>query len=357
MTLEQLKNSDQIIFSGIVGSHAYGIATPTSDTDVKGVFMQTLDSILKDGYIEQVSDSKNDTTYYELKRFLELLSTNNPTIMELLNLPMDCILLKDPIFDRILDRKNSFITMDCKMSFGGYAIQQIKKARGLNKKIVKPMDKKRKSVLDFCFVPHNQGSMELEKWLKMNGMSQEKCGLVAVPHMRYVYSMFYDESGTLGYKGIIKDEEESNDVSLSSVERDIQPVATVSFNKDGYSSHCKEYREYWDWVKERNQARYSDNMLNGKGFDGKNMAHCHRLLDMAIEIGMGKGINVRRENREELLGIRKGLFDYDYLVARAEEKISEMERVYESSSLPEKFDNEMMREMLLEMRKERYKLK
>ena len=36
MTIEQLRNSGMIVFEGIVGSQAYGIATPTSDIDKKG---------------------------------------------------------------------------------------------------------------------------------------------------------------------------------------------------------------------------------------------------------------------------------------------------------------------------------
>ena len=39
MTIEQLRNSGMIIFEGIVGSQAYGIATPASDIDKKGVFI------------------------------------------------------------------------------------------------------------------------------------------------------------------------------------------------------------------------------------------------------------------------------------------------------------------------------
>jgi hypothetical protein len=368
MTIQDLRDRKLIVFEGIVGSQAYGIATPTSDVDKKGVFIQPLEDILAFGYVEQVSDDKNDNTFYEIRRFLELLQTNNPTILELLNLPEDCVLHKDPIFDKILSQRDLFITKACKMSFGGYAIQQIKKARGMKKKIVTPMEKERKGVLDFCYVPMGQGSMPLKEYLNDYRMKQEFCGLVALPHMRYVYALYYDKIADLvskgvnmspkplGYKGIVQDEEKSNDVSLSSVPKGELPLVTVYFNKDGYSTYCKEYKEYWDWVANRNTARFSDNMLHGGGYDGKNMAHCHRLLDMAIEIGEGKGINVRRKNREELLSIRRGEYSYETLLKDAEVKIEKLETVYETSSLPEEVDKKIVEKLLLEIRIERYNL-
>jgi predicted nucleotidyltransferase len=361
MTIEQLKENGLIIFEGIVGSQAYGIATPTSDIDIKGVFMSPFENILDFGYVEQVSDETNDTVYYEIRRFLQLLQTNNPTILELLNLPEDCILHKDPIFDMILDKKNQFITKQCKYSFGGYAIEQIKKARGLNKKIVKPMEKERKGVLDFCFVSYRQGSINVEEYLRLmhGGLRQEHISLTAIPHMRYTYGAYITGGMSLTgkrVKGIVQDREASNEVSLSEIPKGIEPAFVMQFNKDGYSTYCKEYREYWDWVEKRNPQRFADNMLHEGGYDGKNLAHCHRLLDTAIEIGEGKGINVRRHNRDQLLSIRRGEYDYDLLVKEAEDKIAKMDSLFEDSILPESIDIQFVNELLLKIRKIRYSL-
>ncbi len=368
MTIQDLKDQGLIIFEGIVGSQAYGIATPTSDVDIKGVFMIPPDKILGFDYIDQVSDEKNDTVYMELGKFLYLLMTNNPNILELLNLPQECILFKDPIFDMILDRKEEFISQLCKNSFGGYAVTQIKKARGLNKKIVKEFDEKRKSVLEFCYVPYGQGSITVSQYLAENDMEQEFCDLVAIPHMRYTYGVYYDKNSHLAskgvkvplkhapFKGIVQDLDKSNDVSTSDIPKGMTPSFILQFNKDGYSVYCKEFREYWEWVEKRNQHRFADNMLHGGGYDGKNLAHCHRLLDMAIEIGEGKGINVRRSNRDQLLSIRRGEYSYDDLISEADAKIKRMEEVFDNSSLPETIDKQFVNNLLLEMRKLRYGL-
>jgi hypothetical protein len=366
MTIDQLRNSGTIIFEGIVGSQAYGIATPTSDVDKKGVFIQDQDSILGFGYIDQINDAKNDQTFYEIKRFIELLASNNPNILELLNLPEDCIVYKDPIFDLVLEHKNDFITKMCRHSFGGYAVEQIRKARGLNKKISNPMDPKRKEVLDFCYVIEDGKSVPVKSYLEEYRLKQEYCGLVSLDHMKYMYVAYYDKIGhlkskgidiypsALEFKGIVNDETESNDVSTSSVPKGMIPEFIMYFNKEGYSSYCKDYKDYFDWVEKRNPERYNDNVGHGGNYDGKNLAHCHRLLDMAIEIGEGKGINIRRNNREELLSIRRGEHDYDKLVEEAEAKIKRMDDVFELSALPRSIDRDFLDDLLIKIRKEYY---
>ena len=392
MKIEELKNSGWIIFSGIVGSQAYGIATPTSDVDTKGVFIQPLDDILGFGYIEQISDEKNDSTYYEIRRFLQLLQQNNPNILELLNLPEDCILHKDPIFDMVLSKKEKFITKICRHSFGGYAVEQIKKARGLNKKISNPMEPERKGILDFCYVPHKQGSIPVKKWLKDNGLMQELCGLVAIDHMRYTYGLYYDfpshvrmvedfiempsvvmewkvnsdfvndnldkftpiDMDPRNYRGLVTDEETSNDVCLSDVPKGEEPLIHMQVNLDGYSTYCKKYKEYWDWVEKRNPQRYLDNISHEGGYDGKNCAHAMRLLQMSIEIAKRGEIVVRRGNREELLSIRRGEVSYDEIISKLESLDKEMRDSFESSTLPDTVDLEFVNNLLISIRRRFY---
>lgn len=382
MTINEMKDKGLLIFEGIVGSQSYGLALPTSDTDIKGVYVQSMDDILSFGYIEQISDEKNDIVYYEVRRFLELISTNNPNILELLNLPEDNIIYKHPVYDLILEQRDKFISKICKDSFAGYAIAQIKKARGLNKKIVNPVEKERKTPLDFCNVIIGNGTVSLNNWLKSNNLEQKFCGIVNIPNARDMYSLYYDEKSFnvfsentklenleeykknclennlfLHYKGIIKeDDRESNQLRLSSILKDEKELCIFSYNQDGYTLYCKQYKEYWEWVEKRNQTRYNDNAKHGKGYDSKNMMHCHRLLDMAIEIGEGKGIIVRRTNREYLLNIRSGEMNYDELLSDAERKIKLVDKIFNDSNLPNKIDKNIVNDLLLKIRKTFYKI-
>jgi hypothetical protein len=128
----------------------------------------------------------------------------------------------------------------------------------------------------------------------------------------------------------------------------------MSFNKDGYSKYCKDYKEYWDWVEKRNDVRYQNTIEHGKNYDAKNMMHVFRLLNMAEEIATEKRVNVRRKDREYLLQIRSGEFMYEDLVEQAGAKIEKIEKLYEKSDLPDQPDKNLSNELLIEIRKELY---
>jgi len=75
-----------------------------------------------------------------------------------------------------------------------------------------------------------------------------------------------------------------------------------------------------------------------------------RLLDMAGEIASEGILRVRRPNCEFLLRVRAGEFDYEDLVCRAEEKLSEVQAAYDASSLQEQPDREQVNHLLVEIR-------
>jgi len=371
------------------GSHAYGTNLPTSDTDYAGVFVQDLDSILGMSYVEQVNDDNNDIVIYELRRFLELLAKNNPTILELLNTPEDCVVYKHPAFDVIFENRDKFLTKVCSQSFGGYALQQIKKSKGQDKKQNWEKDKvTRKEVLDFVYVIEGEKSIPWKDWSRNKRVEEKFCGVVNVPNARDTYALFYDmdahmafseliteetrelvkntrkESGLpmgLGFKGLIKVDEgqnagESNALRLSSIPKGLKPICNIIYNKDGYTQHCKDYKSYQTWLEERNEQRWVDVTTHGQKIDGKNMMHCRRLMDMAREIAEGKGIVVRRPNAQELIDIRQGKVDLQSLIDHVESEIKAVDDLYKNSTLPDSVDTKLVEEILINTRKKIYNL-
>ena len=349
MNISELRDRNLIVLECISGSKAYGLDTPESDTDIKGVFVLPKNEFYGLNYIPQVNNETNDVVFYELGRFIELLAVNNPNILELLSTPKSEVLFKHPFLKDI--KTEIFLSKLCKDTFGRFALSQIKKAKGLNKKIVNPVDKERKSILSFCVVNHDQGAISLFSFLEINNWEQKNCGLVNIPHMKNVYGLYHGKE--LGYKGIIKSGE-SNDISLSSIPKNEKLIGLLYFNKDGYSSYCKEYKEYWDWVENRNEERYQNTKSHGKNYDAKNMMHTFRLLEMAIEIGLENKVNVKRPNREFLLDVKGGKYEYDDLLEMAEERKMKMEQVFEKSSLPDTPDIEKTNELLSAIRDKFY---
>jgi len=391
ITYEYLKENGLILFETIIGSQAYGTQTPTSDVDKKFVFILPQDYILGTGYIEQLNVNA-DYTGWEIKRFLELMGTNNPTVLELLNSPEDCIISKHPLFDLILEHKDEFITKICKNSFGGYAREQIGKAKGLNKKQnIEQGSVTRKDVLDFVYVIQGEKTIPWKVWcIEKPQFSREYvkyentfCGVVNVPHAKDVYAVYhdepaqacfseelseedreankkyYDEPYSLGYKGIAKvggsnNAGESNQLRLSSIPKGETPICNIIFNKDGYTAHCKDYKEYMEWIENRNTQRYVDTVKHGQQIDGKNMMHCIRLIRMAQEIGRGEGIKVRREDAAELLSIRRGEIDLESLITMADSEINKMGEIFDNSDLPEKVNPELVNKLLVSIRRRFY---
>ncbi|TXG80053.1 MAG: nucleotidyltransferase [Spirochaetes bacterium] len=387
ITHEYLVENGLILFETVVGSQAYGTQTPTSDIDKKFVYILPMDNILGTGYVPQIEVTK-DYMGWEIRRFLELLGTNNPTVLELLNSPEDCIVSKHELFDLVIAHKDDFITKICKDSFGGYARQQIKKAKGLDKKQNWEKDKvTRKDVLDFVYVIEGEKSIPWKAW--NSGKYDEKfCGVVNVPNARDVYALYYDRIAEMchgvkyseskreyyknilkkagrpmgfGYKGIVKTGEganaaESNQLRLSSIPKGEKAICNIIYNKDGYTMHCKDYKEYQEWLENRNEARYVETQEHGQRIDSKNMMHCMRLIRMAQEIGRGEGIIVRRPDAQELLSIRRGEVDLEQLIEMADEAIAEMDEIFKKSVLPNKVHEGLVDALLVMIRREFYNL-
>lgn len=352
LTIKDLKTQNLLLFEAVSGSKAYGLSLPSSDTDIKGVFILPQDLFYGLEYVPQINDTNNDEVYYELGRFIELLYKNNPNLLELLNTPKDCILYEHPLFQKL--NASLFLSKLCKDTFAGYAMSQIKKARGLNKKIMNPMDKNRKGVLDFCYIQYAQGAISLADWLAKKQYRQELCGLVKIPHMKDVYGLYYDHNNQHNFQGITRSKTVDT-VVLSSIPKEVNQEAILYFNKDGYKKYCKDYKQYWDWVEKRNDSRYENTIEHGKNYDAKNIMHTFRLLDMAEEILSSGNINVRRPNREDLLDIRRGIFEYKDLMERAEAKVAKIEQLYQDSSLPPKPNKALIEQILVDIRKAFYK--
>lgn len=350
MTIAELKSKQCLLLECISGSQAYGTATENSDVDIKGVYVLPQEEFFSLSFDEQINEDGNNTMFYELRKFVDLLSKNNPNMLELLAVPEDCLRHRHPLYERL--QPELFLSRLCQDTFAGYAMTQVRRARGLNKKILNPMEEQRKSNLDFCYVVQGQGSVPLKDFLRQQNIPQERCGLVAIPHMREVYGLYYDPEEH--YAGIVRSED-SMDVTLSSVKQNAPVIGILSYNKDGFSKYCKDYKSYWAWVDNRNEERFQHTIDHGRNYDAKNMLHTFRLLDMAEEIGRTGKIIVRRPNREFLLEIRAGKFSYEELVDEAERRVERIKNVYASSPLPEAPDLEKINNVLVTIRQEFYR--
>jgi hypothetical protein len=240
-----------------------------------------------------VNNESHDVVYFELKKFLTLLSRNNPNALEMLYTPHTCVRLESEIFAPL--RKFQFLSKLCQETFANYAIGQVRKAKGLNKKIVNPIPEERLGVLDFCYIIVDAGTMRVKEWLAQQNLESSHCGLTKLPNFRDAYAVFYDVDLSFAswMQGLIRSPE-ATDLCLSSIEKGIKPIAYLHFNREAFVAHCERHREYWEWVKKRNPDRYATNVAHGKNYDSKNMQHVFRLLAVAKMIAMDSTIEFSR---------------------------------------------------------------
>lgn len=440
LNFKDIEEKGLLLYKYIRGSHAYGLEKPdgTSDIDEGAVFIEPQEWLLGLGkdIQEQISDERNDTTWYSLKKYMNMLLTSNPTVLESLFIDDKFVLYEHPIFTKIKKNRDKFLTKQAFKPLLGYSIEQIRKCRGLNKKIVNPVTE-RLQPLDFAYTHFKQGSTKILNWLEHRNLKQEYCGLVNIPNMENHIGVYYDwgqyfldenitvedlfdivnldkrpretsaiifdiknENGNIeelnkelknsqlfnmvdfiisfyrlydndkmvlyyalnqwflnnkkpiGYKGMVSVDGKSNELRLSSVSKDEIPICYISYNKNGYSQHCRMYKEYQDWVKFRNPERFNDN--KDKEFDRKNVAHAVRLMHMGIELAKTGQFNVNRTeiDRDFILKIRLGETTYDEIISYLDSKQQEMKDAMDKSDLPNEIDVNFVNNLLIDLRKE-----
>ena len=403
MTIKDIEEKGMIAYKYMAGSYSQNLYTEgVSDIDFHGVYFTDFTKLIGLGndYEEEISDEKHDETYHEFGKWMTLLSKGNPNALESLFVPEQMVVGEvHPAIQEVLKNRDKFVSKEVVKSLSGYAFNQIKKARGLGKKIVNPVTE-RKDVLDFCYTFKNQGSQPIKEFLAENHLDQRYCGVVNIPSMKDTYGVYYDwaayfkfenidwyciDFGIGGpkhpfdkfisdadaknikeriknkeffkYSGIVypEDIEKSNEIRLSSIPKGERPICFMTYNKDAYTCHCREYKEYQEWVEKRNQKRYSKAVE--AGYNQKNMCHCVRLLTMAKEISEGKGFNLwRTDDRDFLMGIKNGDYTYEYLIEYSEKLLADVNENLPKSDLPDEVDKDFVNDLLVKCRMEYYDL-
>lgn len=124
--------SKSIILDGVVGSNAYGLATPESDVDRLGIYLEPTKSFL--GLLPPTPKSSTtvtnspDRTLHELGKFVKLALQMNPTVTELLWLPE--YTTQTHVGRALVKRREQFLSSKLtRAAYLGYATQQLIRLR------------------------------------------------------------------------------------------------------------------------------------------------------------------------------------------------------------------------------------
>jgi len=319
-----------LIVKCLAGSHAYGTNTETSDVDYRGIFvgtpLQVRTPFFKVGTVHDKSEQ--DTDYYELSQYFELVTKQNPNVVELLWVDESDIVLSTPVYEELRKHRDMLLSSKIAFTMSGYAFAQLKRIKGHQKWITNPQPVDPPRQIDYISLVQN---FDKEKRFKID-LSEFRYDYRLIPYGGEIYGL-YSEDGYTTY---------SDDFTLNTTyEGNVQelgiPKMIVKFNKQVYNEAKEKWSQYWEWKKNRNPARAALEEKNG--IDTKHALHLIRLVKMAEEALTQGIIIVKRPDAQELLDIRDGKWSYEKIVSYAEEKDKHIREVlYKQTSLPREVD-------------------
>jgi predicted nucleotidyltransferase len=338
------------------GSHAYGLAGPQSDVDERGIYIVPPDRYAGLSAIpNQISDAKGDHVYYSLRRVVELIAESNPTLMEIIFTPPDCILACSSVLQPLFSAKSQLLSQALVRAKLGYAMGQIKKARGQNKWINQPQPEAAPTAQQFChWLPASIDATDAlpgrPKPLALLPVSLEHCHVARVEHAGHWYRLYHigpEARGVFRGGGMPVCESIAKAIETSSY------LGLMMFNEQGFQRAKLDHHNYWRWREERNDARWLAQEHGQLDYDAKNLMHCMRLLFSArnvLEHGAPL-VRVAGDIQAELIAIRTGQFSYKALIQRADSLVAECEAAMAASKLPEQVDLNLLNQVFWQVNK------
>lgn len=174
---------------------------------------------------------------------------------------------------------------------------------------------------------------------------EEKFDLACVEHIPGLYRAY------INGKGI---KFENDELKLTSIpkEREWKDfVGLLSYNTNAYENDHREYISFWEWMANKNDARWTTQENGDMDHDVKNMCHMARLAKEAENIiKLGHPIvRFEGEDREFLMNVRNGVFSYNAMLKYAEEKCEELKGLYDKSDLPHGSDHKKIENLYKEL--------
>ena len=129
------------------GSYSYGTNIEGSDIDIRGIATNSITDLIGLTNFEQVVETNTDTTIYAFNKIINLLINCNPNVLEMLGcLPEHYLYLND-VGKKLIENRKLFISQKAIHSFGGYAIQQLRRLENALARDKLPQAKKEEHIL------------------------------------------------------------------------------------------------------------------------------------------------------------------------------------------------------------------
>lgn len=343
------------------GSHCYGLETPESDLDLRGVLIEPIEFVISfSKNFEQTENVKfkgfedsNDCTIFGLRKFAKLAADANPNVIEILFVEPSEIIHKNEFGDRLLEMRDLFLTRKAFHTFGGYASGQLKRLENHRQWIISPpspppsreefgLPGSPKISADQMKAAHAAINKKLDQW-NFKDMSD----FDRAERIEFINSM----------------SEVVEEMKMGRDEQFIAAGKVLGFDTNFlvlldrerlHNNLSQQYKQYENWQKTRNKKRYETEVACL--CDTKHASHLIRLYLEVIDLLDGKGLILKRpkEERQLLLDIKTGKWGKETYNKVKELQLSFESKMNESmsnSKLPYGPDinkiDELVREMYL----------
>lgn len=126
------------IFETVTGSHSYGFATETSDTDIRGITIPPEEYWIGLYNFEQQIVDGDDYTIYGIEKFFKLAMNANPNILELLFIEPRFYRFINKYGEKLISNRELFLSKKVRKSYSSYAVAQLKRIQGHYKWMANP---------------------------------------------------------------------------------------------------------------------------------------------------------------------------------------------------------------------------
>lgn len=339
---------DNTIFLTVHGSHSYGLATPTSDIDIRGMtippseyffgFNKTFDNL--------IASDPYDMQVFNVVKFFALTSQGNPNTLELIFTEEEDHILVTKLGRLLLDNRDKFLSRNLKERYIGYAKAQAHRIKNHKRWIDSPMTPP-PSREEFGLPPKmtiNKDQYLTVKALFEKQIDQWTCDFEPFSEPQKIY-LQGKVSDILTEMSILSDNKwELAARNLGASENFIYMLQREKV----YQNLVDDYQNYLTWKKNRNPERAK---LEAKiGYDAKHATQLIRLLLVGKEVLLTSKLRVKRlEDREELMEIKNCHWPYQKVIDRADQIEAEVKAAYFQSPLPIKPDIKALDELCIRL--------
>lgn len=114
----------QILVKHIAGSVSYGTNVPSSDLDIRGIYLPNKKDYLSCFKAVKEKVEEGDVKYWDLRQFIRLATKGSPNILETLWVPKRFIQISSAQFELLRKNRPLFLSQKIKSTFLGFAKSQ-----------------------------------------------------------------------------------------------------------------------------------------------------------------------------------------------------------------------------------------